>query len=176
MKSLVAAVFLFSAISFAQPAPMQTQTINGFTLSGSEYWPFVGDAELQYPEDVLWGFEGESNSDGRPTPATAEAQACARVSYDALLIYLNSNPTLLQQVVARGATSRFYLWTDDYSRSVNTRQMRSNRMWHWNRGTPNLAQGYWKWEAVLTFDGRCLIPESAQIERTLQSALRQLGG
>lgn len=167
MKILVLALSLMSSITFAQPAPMTAQTINGFTLSGSEYWPFVGETEFRYPEDVLWGFEGI---------ATPQAEACARVSYDALIAYMSSNPPLLQQAVARGATSRFYLWTDDYSLSSPNRAMRSNRMWHWNRGTPNLSAGYWKWEAVLTFDGTCLIPQPAQIESTLRSAIRQLGG
>jgi hypothetical protein len=145
---------------------MGSFVINGFELSGAEYWPFVGSINFNYPDDVLWGFY--------PDAATEPAIACAKVSWDALKTFLGSNPIKMQQVVALGATKRFYLWTNDYTRADEGRTRRKNAMWHWNSGEPNYALGYWKWEALVTQDGECLIPDAAQVEETLDKAIVEI--
>ena len=30
--------------------------MNGYTLAGAEYWPYIGKDDIKYPDDVLWGF------------------------------------------------------------------------------------------------------------------------
>lgn len=147
---------------------MTTYELNGFKLSGSEYWPYVGDQPFNYPADVLWGFQGEENECGRPAPATAAVQACAKVAYDQLHALLANPPAELQRVLALGATPRFYLWTNDYSQASANRTRRANSMWHWNRGDKNYAKGYWKWESVLTQDGQCLTPQTPQLTTELR--------
>jgi hypothetical protein len=36
--------------------------------------------------------------------------------------------------------------------------------------------GFWKWETTLTRDGRCLVPERAQIDAYLTEKLSELEG
>jgi hypothetical protein len=154
-----------------QPLPadrMQSFTVNGFSLSGAEYWPYIADQEFNYPDDVLWGFY--------PEQATEKAVACATTAFQRLQAFLNSNPEKMKKVVELGATRRFYLWTDDYTTASANRARRKNSMWHWNSGDHDYAKGYWKWESVVTQTGECHIPQDAQIDAALTEAIQFLQG
>ena len=167
LSLLAIAVSAFVSPAFAdEPEPMAEFTLNGYELAGAEYWPFIADVPFNYPDDVLWGFYAEGT--------TQVARDCARVAYDKLKVFLTQNTAELQRVVALGATKRFYLWTDDYSQASANRSRRANSMWHWNRGDHDYSQGYWKWESVVTQDGRCLIPQAAQIRTALRQAITEL--
>lgn len=164
---------------------MDTFTINGYLLAGAEYWPYVGTAEIKYPDAVLWGFypkQGEIGP-GETTPnaetASDRALACARTAYDALRTFLQSDPPVLRTIVERGASKgyvpRFYLWTNDYTRAASPYPpgMREARLWYWKRKQPEPPKppGYWKWEATLTQSGECQIPRAEQIEKILADEL-----
>src|SRR5687767_12055575 len=75
--------------------PMTTFTINGYLLAGAEYWPYVGTAEIKYPEEVLWGFYpakgvvAPGEKDPNATDARPEAIACATRAYSALQAFLD---------------------------------------------------------------------------------------
>src|SRR3954469_21914825 len=118
-----------SAAPPAAPAKMQSFTMNGYTLTGAEYWPYGGSEDIKYPEEVLWGFypqqgvvpEGETD----PNPATArpEAIACAEKAYAALQAFIRSDPPKLKRIIQYGMLTgqivpRFYLWTNDYGRAA----------------------------------------------------------
>lgn len=160
---------LFLGASTAQANGFDAMTaveINDYQIAGAEYWPFYGDEPFRYPGDVLWGFY--------PDGASSKATECAEKSYRALTAFLTANWVRMQKVVALGATRRFYLWTNDYTEASETRTLRSSRMWHWNSGSQDYRTGFWKWEAVLTRDGRCALPHEAQIRAELDNALRVL--
>ena len=38
-----------------EAAAMSSFDLNGYTLTGAEYWPYAGTADINYPADVLWG-------------------------------------------------------------------------------------------------------------------------
>lgn len=168
--------------------PMDTFTINGYLLAGAEYWPYVGTAEINYPDAVLWGFYPEKGviGPGETTPnaetATPKAVACARTAYDALRAFLQADPPKLRQIVERGAAKgyvpRFYLWTNDYTGAATPYPpgVREARLWYWKRKEPAPPKppGYWKWESTLTQAGVCQIPQAAQIEKTLDAELAGL--
>jgi hypothetical protein len=165
----------------AEP-PMATFEENGYLLAGAEYWPYVGEADIRYPEEVLWGFypekgvaapgESEPNADS----ARPEAVACARKSYAALRAFIASDPPLLRKIVTdgteQGFVPRFYLWTNDYGRAADPYPpgVREARLWYWKRKQPEPPRppGYWKWEATLTQAGECQVPRAEQIAAYLE--------
>ena len=167
---------------------MDTFEMNGYTLAGAEYWPYVGKDDIRYPEDVLWGFypvkgeipagEEEANVDS----ASPAAIACAEQSFSALQVFLAKNSPELRQINERGAAAgyvpRFYLWTNDYTRAADPYPpgVREGRLWYWKRKEPAPPKppGYWKWEATLTQRGDCQVPKSPQIETYLADALSKL--
>jgi hypothetical protein len=137
---------------------------NGYQLAGAEFWPYVGTAEFRYPEDVEWGFAAG-------TPA---ARSCAKRAHTRLKEFFNENWPEMQRVVELGATSSFYLWTDDYTQDELNRPRRRHRIWHWNSGEKDYTIGFWKWESVVTQQGECLIPQDAQVRTELQNVINIL--
>src|ERR1041385_6929841 len=191
---------LVAACSHAKPAPpappppaaspiserMETFEMNGYTLAGAEYWPYIGKEDAQYPQDILWGFYPEKGvvppgeTDANPDDATPEAIECAEHSFAALQVFLASNPPELRQIVDKGAAQgfvpRFYLWTNDYSRAADPFPpgVREAKLWYWKRKQPEPPKppGYWKWESTLTQRGDCQIPRQDQIDAYLRETLR----
>src|SRR3954466_2845060 len=109
-----------SSATTAHAQKMSSFTLGDYTLTGAEYWPYAGSADIDYPKDVLWGFypvqgvvpDGETD----PNPATArpEAIACAEQAYAALRSFLASDPPLLRKIIAahqqdQQVVPRFYL-------------------------------------------------------------------
>ncbi len=157
----------------------------GYELRGAEYWPYRGAEEPRYPEDVLWGFypkkgevppgETEPNADD----ASPAAIACAAKSFAALKAFIASDPPALRRITNEGTdlgyTNKFYLWTNDYTHASEPYPpgVRSARLWYWKRKTPDPARpnGYWKWEATLTREGACMIPEPEQRAAMLEEQL-----
>jgi hypothetical protein len=169
-------------------AKMASFDLNGYTLTGAEYWPYAGTADIDYPGDVLWGFYPEKGvappgeTDPNPDSARPEAIACARQAFDALHAFLASDPPKLRKIVElgadRGYVPRFYLWTNDYGRAADPYPpgVREARLWYWKRKQPEPPKppGYWKWESTLTQAGACTIPRAEQIEQYLTETLAEL--
>jgi hypothetical protein len=167
---------------------METFEMNGYTLAGAEYWPYIGKDDITYPDDVLWGFYPAKGviAPGEDTPnrddANPDAVECAEHSFAALQVFLASNPPALREVNDRGAAHgfvpRFYLWTNDYSKAATPYPpgVRDAKLWYWHRKTPEPPKppGYWKWEATLTQNGDCQIPEAEQIHAYLAETLGKL--
>ena len=167
---------------------MDTFEMNGYTLAGAEYWPYVGKEAFDEDHDILWGFypvrgeippgEDVPNADS----ASPAAIACAEQAFAALQVFLASNPPALRQVVERGEAAgfvpRFYLWTNDYTRAAEPYPagVREARLWYWHRKQPAPPKppGYWKWESTLTQQGECLVPKQPQIDTYLAETLSKL--
>lgn len=189
MKRLITATLtlLASIPALAEPT-MTTLDINGLVLSGAEYWPFHGDRNISYPDDVLWGFypergvPPEEGEDPNPDTASPAAVACATRAWEKLRTFMESDQPVLRRIIEIGAddfiTHKFYLWTNDYTRAVTPfpYAVRTNRLWFWARSpqVPGRTPGYWKWESTVLQDGTCLIPEDAQIAQYLQDKLAEL--
>src|SRR3982751_4531396 len=92
---------------------MDTFEMNGYTLAGAEYWPYVGKEDIRYPEDVLWGFYPEKGvvppgeTDANVDSASPDAIECAKKSFTALQVFLAKNPPKLREVVERGANKGY---------------------------------------------------------------------
>ena len=108
--------------------PMRSFEHEGFTLSGAEYWPYVGSAPPRYPEDVLWGFypvkgvTAPGESDPNLESASPAAVACAERAFADLRRFLSAHSKKLRETVDAGSgdglTPLFYLWVNDYTRAA----------------------------------------------------------
>jgi len=161
----------------------------GYELTGAEYWPYVGFADIKYPEDVLWGFYPEKGKippgETEPNPATAtqEAMNCAYQAWNELRNFIESPHPKLDRIVEIGVKAgtivpRFYLWTNDYSQAADPYPpgMREARLWWWARKQPEPPKppGYWKWESVVDQKGLCHTPQYEQIEAYLTEKLAEM--
>ncbi len=167
-------------------AEMIAFDLNGYSVTGAEYWPYIDHTEIREDRDVLWGFYPEKGvappgeSDPNVASATPKALECALQSYRALRVFLSSSPPDLRAITergkARGYTNRFWMWTNDYSKTTALTPTRPARLWYWKREKPDPARpaGFWKWEATLTAQGQCQVPEAAQIRASLSAALADL--
>ena len=166
--------FLFCFITLSAQAQNQSVTVNtmapfqlnGFELTGAEYWIFDSSEAFKYPDFVLWGFSGQSNSYGRTTPAPMKARECALVAYNELVKFLATPPPEFIKLKASGVTYRFFLWVNDYTKA-NDEVPRPSRMWHWNSGPKNYSQGFWKWESTLSASGECITPSADQVSKVI---------
>lgn len=163
---------------------MASFTMNGYTLTGAEYWPYAGTEDIKYPEEVLWGFypqQGvvpEGETDPNPASARPEAIACAEKAFAALQDFIKSDPPMLKKIIDYGMLTaqivpRFYLWTNDYGRAATPYPpgVREARLWWWARKQPDPPKppGYWKWESTVTQSGECQIPHQPQIDEALKA-------
>lgn len=189
-SALVLALGGLGAHAQAEPQFMQEFERNGLVLSGGEYWPFHGSTEINYPDDVLWGFypvRGEPADEPNVDSATPEAIACAELAFRKLERFIDSEGPVkekFRRVVELGAdhliSNKFYLWTNDYTRAADPypHGVRPARLWYWTRSPqiPGRSPGYWKWESTVTQDGVCHLPDEAQIEQYIDAKLSELGG
>ena len=188
--ALVLALGGLATSALADGPVMQEFERNGLILSGGEYWPYHGTTELNYPDDVLWGFypvRGEPADEPNVDSATPEAIACAERAYRKLEAFVSLEGPLkakFRRVLELGAehliSNKFYLWTNDYTRAADPYPpgVRPARLWYWTRSPqiPGRSPGYWKWESSLTQDGVCHLPDDAQIEEYIDRKLAELGG
>lgn len=181
-----------SPIETAKPVDLEKMDAfqaNGYELTGAEYWPYVGSADIKYPEEVLWGFYPEQGvvppGESEPNPATArpEAVACAYRAWTELRAFVAGPHEKLDRIVALGEKAgtivpRFYLWTNDYGRAADPYPpgVREARLWWWARKKPEPPKppGYWKWESTLDQKGVCHTPRPAQIEAYLTEKLAEM--
>lgn len=158
-----------------RPADMHEYNLNGFELTGAEYWVFVEGKEFSYPDDVLWGFQGEFKNDETPGQAPELAKECAVLAYNKLNRFYKNPPKGMKELIeVGGATKRFFLWVNDYTKAAANEEERSNNFWHWNRGTKDYSKGYWKWESTLNKKGECLLPDDAQIEERIREITKKI--
>lgn len=159
----------------SSPADMKEYSLNGFELSGAEYWVFVEAKDFAYPDDVLWGFRGEFKNDETPGQAPELAIECGLQAYNKLNRFYKNPPAGMKELIEKGGTTkRFFLWVNDYTKAAATEEERPNNFWHWNRGPKDYSKGYYKWESTLNKKGECLLPDDAQIAARIKEISSQV--
>lgn len=157
------------------PSEMKEYTLNGFELTGAEYWVFVAGRDFSYPDDVLWGFQGEWKNDDSAGQAPEVAKQCALMAYNKLNRFYKNPPAGMQDLITKGrATNRFFLWVNDYTQAAADEEERPNNFWHWNSGTKDYSKGYWKWESTLNKKGECIVPDDAQIAARIREVAKKI--
>ncbi len=161
---------------------------NGYELSGAEYWPYVGSVDINYPNEVLWGFYPEKGviANGETTPNVGTASpavvACAERAYTELQAFIASDQPMLRSLAAdaagAGYDNKFYLWTNDYSRAADPYPpgVRPAKLWYWKRREPkpDRPPGFWKWESTLDQKGVCHTPDLKVADEYLRTALGEV--
>jgi hypothetical protein len=172
MRFLTMILLLSTLPAWAQaPVPTLNTSINGIEIGGLEYWPF-NDAQpgSPYPNRVLWEHE-----EGSP-----KAQECMIESSRRLTTWLEDTQSpvyeKLRELKRRGGPSRFWMWTNDYTKAPQQAQsgMRRSHVWHWCSEHTSPDCGWLKFESTVTPDGVCKMPEALQVATYLQSRINLL--
>lgn len=122
---------------------------------------------LNYPA-VSTGFTQQKKNSAIP-------MMCAVQAYNKLMEFYQNPPIGMKKLIEVGqTTNHFFLWVNDYTTASDTEEVRPNNFWHWNRGTKDYSQGYYKWESTLTKDGRCLVPDDQQIAERIAEITAKL--
>ncbi len=172
----------------APTVKMAEFTANGYELSGAEYWPYVGTVDINYPDEVLWGFYPEKGviANGETTPnvgtASPAAVACAQRAFAELQAFIASDPPMLRSISAdaagAGYDNKFYLWTNDYSQAADPYPpgVRPAKLWYWKRreAKPDRPPGFWKWESTLDQKGICHTPDLKVADEFLRTTMREV--
>lgn len=129
------------------------KSINGFSFSGCEYWPYAVSAS-PYPDHIVWGCNPGSSP---------EAQTCMAAGMRRLAVILKDPPPELLKVKEKYGISSFFNWNDDYYGAPEGRQG-NERIW--------LYQGRLiKWMSATNRDGSCKLPEKSDLVDFLNRCL-----
>jgi hypothetical protein len=132
--------------------PVQ-KSMNGFSFSGCEYWPYAVSAS-PYPEHIVWGCNPGSSP---------EAQSCMAAGMRRLAVILKDPPPELLKVKEKYGISSFFNWNNDYFGAPEERSG-SERIW--------LYQGRLiKWMSATNRDGTCKLPEKSDLVKFLNRCL-----
>jgi hypothetical protein len=129
------------------------KSMNGFSFSGCEFWPYAVSAS-PYPDHIVWGCNPGSSP---------EAQSCMAAGMRRLAVILKDPPPELLAVKAKYGISSFFNWNNDYYGAPEERSG-SERIW--------LYQGRLiKWMSATNRDGSCKLPEKSDLVNFLNRCL-----
>lgn len=121
------------------------KSMNGFSFSGCEYWPYAVSAS-PYPDHIVWGCNPGSSP---------EANKCMAAGMRRLAVILKDPPPELVKLKEKYQISSFFNWNNDYFGAPEGRSG-SERIW--------LYQGRLiKWMSATNRDGSCKLPEKSDL-------------
>jgi hypothetical protein len=149
---------------------MQVFENSNLKLIGSEYIIHFNDADPEKREVYLEGFYPEKGKveNGELSPLTpgAKTMECAEKSYQAFVKWSQKVSVDFKNTVKHGVPPTFWLMVNDYTSIKEPLQnaQRHAKIWYWKRNpsVPGRYPGFWKWEAVLTQDGVCELPDEKE--------------
>jgi ABC-type glycerol-3-phosphate transport system substrate-binding protein len=131
----------------------KNKSINGFSFSGCEYWPFAVSAS-PYPDHIVWGC----------TPGSSpQAQDCMAAGMRRLAVILTNPPPELLKVKEKYGIRSFFNWNNDYYGAPEGR-----------RGTESIYLyngSLIKWRTGTNRDGTCNLPEKSDLVNFLNQCL-----
>ncbi len=148
-------------------------------LVGSEYLIHSNNENPDLRETVLEGFYPEKDkvengelSDITPNIKTME---CAEKSYQAFLKWAKKVSTNFKNTT-KNTPPTFWLMVNDYSeiKGKILDEPRPAKVWYWKRKPAVIGRfpGFWKWEAVLTQDCKCVLPNEAEAEKYFKDFIK----
>ncbi len=129
------------------------KSMNGFSFSGCEYWPYAVSAS-PYPDHIVWGCEPGSSP---------EAAKCMAAGMRRLAVILKDPPPQLKKVKEKYGISSFFNWNNDYYHAPEGRSG-SERIWLYNGRLI-------KWMSATNRDGTCKLPEKSDLVEFLDRCL-----
>jgi hypothetical protein len=131
----------------------KNKSMNGYSFSGCEYWPYAISAS-PYPDHIVWGC----------TPGSSpEAQKCMAAGMRRLAVILKDPPEELKKVKEKYGISSFFNWNNDYYNAPADRSG-SERIWLYNGRLI-------KWMSATNRDGTCKLPEKSDLVKFLNRCL-----
>jgi hypothetical protein len=145
---------------------------NDIILVGSEYLIHSNNVNPDLRETVLEGFYPEKGkiengelSEITPNKKTME---CAEKSYQAFLKWSKKVSTDFKNTT-KNTPPTFWLMVNDYSeiKGKLLEELRKAKIWYWKRKPTVIGRfpGFWKWEAVLNQDCKCVLPNAIEAEQ-----------
>lgn len=124
----------------------RTKSMNGYSFSGCEYWPYHVSSS-PYPDHIVWGCNPGSSP---------EAEKCMGAAMRRLAVILKDPPEELKQLKEKYGISSFFNWNNDRFGVAEGEPGGSDRIW--------LYQGRLiKWISGTNRDGTCNLPEKSDL-------------
>lgn len=160
--------------------PMKPFSTKDMILVGSEFLYYTVDEKGVQKEEVNDGFYPEQGVyiDGEKGTFTPNEKVmdCAKKSYLAFKKWAATLPPAFM-ATAKNTPPMFWLMVNDYSgiKTTLTEKKREAALWYWKRdpAVTGRVPGYWKWEATLTQDCKCEIPNEAAAIKYLEAFIKK---
>ena len=130
------------------PDPPDSQyNVNGFDISGFEYWPWISGMGNPYSENrVQFGYDNMSSE---------AAQACTKGAFEVLFRIVSEPGEWLKKLRDdTDAPARFFLWNNDYTKYTQTG---GATVYNWQNS-------YIKWQHYTSKEGKCFVPSRQTLE------------
>jgi hypothetical protein len=159
--------------------PMKPFATKDMILVGSEFLYHTMDEKGVQKEEVNDGFYPEQGVyiDGEKGTFTPNEKVmdCAKKSYDAFKKWSAKLPPAFM-ATTKNTPPMFWLMVNDYSsiKTTLTEKKREAALWYWKRDPAVIGRvpGYWKWEATLTQDCKCEIPNEAAAIKYIEAFIK----
>ena len=156
------------------PAPAELDSgrrINGFALTGFEYWQWKKPDPYDNGNEVAWGYngDGEPKTGVEPTDAS---RACMAESFRTLeAILTNDPPEELKDLQEKHGVQQFWFWNNDMTDAKASVKVPKGNSELWlfqgDRGDGGLI----KWISSTERDGTCKLPTRNDIVLFAKSCL-----
>lgn len=145
-----------SGIAVTDKGFPKSTSVNGFSFSGCEYWPYKVEGS-PYPDHIQWGCQSGS-------PA---AQKCMALSMVELAKILQDPPAKLKEFSTKHRITSFFNWNNDLTDAPADRGDRKPYLWIYRN---NLI----KWMSTTNRDGTCIIPTRSDLEKLATECMDDL--
>ncbi|MCW5836985.1 MAG: hypothetical protein KIS78_31615 [Labilithrix sp.] len=143
------------------PAPADLKsgrTINGFVLTGFEYWQWKKPDPYAGGNEVAWGYNGDGQPKTGVVPTDA-SRACMAESFRTLeAILTNDPPEELKELSEKHGVRQFWFWNNDMidAKASVKPSKQNSELWLFqgDRGDGGLI----KWISSTERDGTCKLP------------------
>jgi hypothetical protein len=151
------------AVCKAVPAPaaLKSGTINGFAMTGFEYWQWKKPDPYAGGDEVAWGYNGDGQPETGVMP-TDQSRACMAESFKALEAILKDPPAELKPLAAKNV-KQFWFWNNDMTDAKTTVKVPKGNSELWLYAPEREDGGLIKWISSTERDGVCHLPTRADL-------------
>lgn len=143
------------------PAPATVKSgksINGFALTGFEYWQWKKPDPYDGGNEVAWGYNGDGEPKTGVMP-TDVSRACMAESFRTLeAILTNDPPEELKELKAEHGVQNFWFWNNDLTDAKSTVKVPKGNSELWLYEGDRGDGGLIKWISQTNRDGTCVLP------------------
>lgn len=148
------------------PAPKELKSgryVNGFALTGFEYWQWKKPDPYAGGNEVAWGYNGDGQPKTGVMPTDA-SRACMAESFRTLeAILQNDPPEELKELQKKHGVEQFWFWNNDMTDAKSSVKVpkQNSELWLFqgDRGDGGLI----KWISSTERDGTCKLPTRSDL-------------